>query len=158
MPGGPWVGMQKMESRKMGLSDGQRLCTDVNLVDVAELNKLNESVGSKSRAQEKWARALSFSPFVAFVLDASDNMPGFGRIESDGEIYILYDMFVTPSEQGKGIGSIILESLINQAQNAGVSTIGLSAWTPKARQFYLKHGFIDKRTTLPLKSYMELGL
>ncbi len=134
------------------------LLTDKRLLNVSELKKLNEMVGSKPRPEEKWIRALSFSPFIAFVVDTQKNLLGFGRIETDGTVYSIYDMCVLPDEQGKAIGSTIIESLISQARQAGVKVIGLSAWTPAAEKFYLKHGFVNAITTLKMSNYMKINL
>lgn len=131
--------------------------TDIDSLDLLQLKALSESVGSRPRLIEKWARALSFSPYIAFA-EKDGALIGFGRVESDGTIYLIYDMFVQPAMQGKGVGSLILQSLLEQARAGGVKLVGLSAWTPMARKFYLKHGFKDAQTSLELHDYMEIYL
>ena len=139
------------------MSTDYLLLEDKGSLDITQLKELSESVGSKPRQVEKWARALSFSPFVAFIEDKG-KLVGFGRIESDGTVYINYDMCVLPGLQGNGLGSVIFLSRMNQATKEGVESIGLSAWTPMARKFYLKHGFKDSYTNLDLPDYMEVHL
>lgn len=94
---------------------------------------------------------------MSYILN-NDDLVGFGRIESDGNVYVVYDMCIKPELQGKGLGSSILKSLLNQAKHAGIHTVGLSAWTPMAKKFYLKHGFKDSSTSLDLSGYMEIKL
>lgn len=137
---------------------GYTLKTNKDELIVADLMQLNESVGSRPRLIEKWERALTFSPYVAFALDEKGNLLGFGRLEQNEPVILLYDMCVQPDMQGRGVGTLVLESLLTQARNAGILTIGLSAWTSMAREFYLKHGFIDSNANADLKDYMEISL
>jgi len=132
--------------------------TDRKYLDVTQLRALSESVGSRPRLEEKWVRALTFSPFIAFVTDEAKTLVGFGRIESDGIHYLIYDMCVNPQMQGKGIGTAIIKSLLSQAEKSQISAIGLSAWTKKARSFYLKCGFVDSKTELDLTNYMQIEI
>lgn len=69
-------------------------------------------------------------------------------------------MCVDPKEQGRGYGSLVLESLIEQSKAAGFSKIGLSAWGQKAsvNDFYKQFGFKDALSRLGLEGYMEKGL
>ncbi len=69
-------------------------------------------------------------------------------------------MCVDPKEQGKGYGSLVLDSLIQQAKDAGYRKIGLSVWSqnPTVYDFYKGFGFKDAQSNLGFKSYMEKDL
>ena len=55
------------------------------------------------------------------------------------EAYIM-NMYTKPKWRKKGIGSAILEKLIDEARNRGIEAIKLHA-TPKGRPLYEKFGF-----------------
>jgi len=135
-----------------------KLQTSKDMLNLLELKELNESVGSRPRPIEKWTRALTFSPYIAYVHDNSGALVGFGRLEKNEPVILLYDMCVKPECQGQGVGTMVLNSLITQAKSAMITEIGLSAWTDRARNFYLQHGFIDSNTNKDLKNYMSASL
>jgi len=125
-------------------------------LSVPDLKSLNESVGSRPRPLEKWTRALSYSPCVAYAVDNNNELIGFGRVEQNDPIPLIYDMCVNPEYQGSGVGSAVFTSLIEQARELGIQKIGLGAWTPRARDFYLKHGVRDSKMNPEIKNYMEI--
>jgi len=61
----------------------------------------------------------------AIVLDSSDpaGCAGFRRLTS--ETCELYDVYVRPEHRGRGIGSTLLQHLLNQARAAGYETMRL---------------------------------
>lgn len=103
--------------------DAGKIIAAVNLYDGARLNELRE-------------------PIVQFIKTE------FGRDISpedetqEGEYYI--DSFgVDPNQQGKGVGSKILQFLINEYVIHNRQTLGLlvDEGNPSARKLYLKLGF-----------------
>lgn len=77
-----------------------------------------------------------------------NKLVGMGRIVGDGAIYwYLQDIVVIPEYQGKGIGRIIVERLIDYIYDNSLSdtktTIGLMAAKGK-EEFYKKFGFIER--------------
>ena len=60
----------------------------------------------------------------AFVLAAYDNgtLVGFGRVVSDMVLHaMVYDMIVLPEYQGRGIGSSILNALVQRCREHNVT-------------------------------------
>lgn len=80
----------------------------------------------------------------------SDKMlVGFGRIISDGSLHaFIVDLIVSPAFQNKGLGTILLKSLVNQAISQGISDIQLFCAKGK-KDFYLKNGFQERSSDAP---------
>lgn len=78
-----------------------------------------------------------------------DELVGIGRVVSDGVLYgMIYDMIVIPSHQGKGIGSEILERLVNKCLTAGLRDVQL--FCAKGKQsFYGRRGFVERPADAP---------
>lgn len=94
------------------------------------------------------------STHIAIVQDAA--LIAYGRVTDVGEdIYQLSQIVVSPEQQRKGYGSMILNELIKQAKIYGATQIILNARTT-ATALYTKAGFIEsgeiflsKHTGLP---------
>ena len=140
---------------------GQKLMieSDKLQLDVQAIIDLTKSVGFDLRSVEKWEAALERESLVAYIKN-KDALLAFGIIEKRGDDYIIFDMCVNLKEQGKGYGSLVLDSLIQQAKDAGYRKIGLSAWSqnPTVYDFYKDFGFKDAKSNLGFKSYMEKDL
>lgn len=66
---------------------------------------------------------------------------GFGRILCDGIVHaLILDMIVLPDYRGKGIGSAILQKLVDRCRGAGIRDIQLFCAKGKSG-FYEKNGF-----------------
>jgi len=79
----------------------------------------------------------------------SGHLAGCGRIVSDGVLYaMIYDLIVLPSCQGQGIGSAILDRLIDKCSSAGIREVQLFSAAGKA-DFYRKRGFVERPTGAP---------
>jgi predicted GNAT family N-acyltransferase len=74
---------------------------------------------------------------------------GTGRLLPDGHVG---RMAVMPSARGKGIGSAILVSLMNEAKRQGHREVILHA-QQQAQAFYASHGFICEGS-----EFMEAGI
>ncbi|RZK56649.1 MAG: GNAT family N-acetyltransferase [Pedobacter sp.] len=62
-------------------------------------------------------------------------------------IYKLHKLYVLPETHGKGVGKILINEVVNLAQRAGASALQLNVnRNNKAKDFYLKAGFIIKET------------
>jgi GNAT superfamily N-acetyltransferase len=59
-----------------------------------------------------------------------------------GQRMYLEDLYITDEMRGKGIGTLLLECLIDEAQRKGFSGIAWQAleWNKPALDFYEKHG------------------
>jgi GNAT superfamily N-acetyltransferase len=78
-----------------------------------------------------------------------DKLVGFGRIVSDGVIHaMIYEMIVDPDYQGEGIGSNILNRLVDRCLSNNVRDIQL--FSSKGKQvFYERHGFTARENNAP---------
>ena len=88
--------------------------------------------------------ALKNTPFSITAFD-DDRLVGIGRIIGDGAlIWYIQDVIVLPEYQGKGIGTAIMNYLIEYAKSNSIPnegfTIGLMAAKGK-EVFYEKLGF-----------------
>ncbi len=92
--------------------------------------------------------ALLNSWYVICVYD-KERLVGFGRIICDGVVHaLILDMIVHPEFQRKGIGSRILELMVNQCKRHKIRDIQLFCAKGKAR-FYVKHGFKPRPENAP---------
>ncbi len=119
-----------------------------------KINNLRHSIGwCNKRSDEKWKEILNKSSFVYSVYD-KDEMIGLGRIVEDGVMCMLYDITVHKDYQGKGIGKMIMNNLLNWTKDKNFSSISLFAW-PENKDFlipfYQKFGFELYDTGMRLK-------
>lgn len=96
---------------------------------------------------------VAHSPgFNGFILEDEHTIDGFvlGTRKKwwSGDIYYLYEMCVTPSKQGKGIGSQLMDYTKQSLIEKGYTSIVLLTERifPSA-QFYEKQGFIESPHT-----------
>jgi len=111
----------------------------------------------KRRSDEKWKEVLSKSFFVYTVWD-EDKLIGMGRILEDGTMCMFYDVVVDKSYQGKGIGKMVMEGLLNEVKDKRYTSIGLFASENDLDfliPFYRKFGFEGVKGGMECKKYMR---
>jgi ribosomal protein S18 acetylase RimI-like enzyme len=77
------------------------------------------------------------------VISAYDEnkLVGFGRVVTDFVLHaMIYDMIVLPDYQGKGIGTMIIEKLVNRCKEQGIRDVQLFCAKGK-KAFYERNGF-----------------
>ena len=77
------------------------------------------------------------------VVSAYDEntLVGFGRVVTDYVLHaMIYDMIVLPDYQGRGIGTRIIETLVNRCKEQGIRDVQLFCAKGK-RAFYERNGF-----------------
>ena len=129
-----------------------------NNKDVNEFNYLYEEVGWGAYSYECSKKALDNTLYSISIYD-EDKVIGFGRLIGDGICFIyIHDVMVVPSFQSQGIGSMIMNKLLEKVkeikeENPSVRTyLGASAGK---EGFYEKFGFV-KRAEAGLGSGMIL--
>ena len=131
-----------------------RESTEKNL-PLEQIDNLTEAVGWGRRGANKWKGVLSKSSYVYSIWDG-DRLVGMGRIVEDGVMCMFYDIAVHPDYQRGGLGSQIMNNLINQVKDKKYVSIGLFAWekNPANIPFYEKFGFEKVATGMELVRYM----
>lgn len=108
-----------------------------------DYRRLRESVGWHNYARAQTENALSRSLYTVVAEDANQ-VVGMGRLISDGLYYLIIDIVVQPDYQQKGIGSKMIDMLVNfvdkETPVGGRSSIQLIAVKGK-EPFYEKKGF-----------------
>lgn len=105
--------------------------------------RLRESVNWNNFNKEQTEKCLKNTLYSIEVID-DNTIIGMGRLIGDGIYYMMVDIIVEPSYQGKGIGSNIVNKLIEYVHRetpvGGRSSIQLIAEKGK-ESFYEKLGF-----------------
>ena len=119
-----------------------------------EINDLRSSVNwCIKRSEEKWREILDKSAFVYSVFD-EQKLVGMGRIVEDGIMCMFYDVVVHRDYQGKGVGKMIMNSLLDFTKDKQYSSISLFA-DPNNKDFlipfYSKFGFEIFETGMRLR-------
>lgn len=71
----------------------------------------------------------------------------FALEKPEEAIYKLHKLYVLPETHGKGVGKILMNEVVNLAQREGGKALQLNVnRNNKAKDFYLKAGFIIKET------------
>ncbi len=134
----------------MNLEIHLRLQFDNENIDFDLVAKMLQQAGMASYASEKHQLAFNNSQTVVFVFDYQndgDLLIGFGRAISDGAYQAaIYDVVVAENYQGKGIGKIIIQHIIEK--NADCNMI-LYASIGKEK-FYEKEKFRKMKTGMAL--------
>ena len=122
-----------------------------------KIDDLFKSIEWEPRGQEKWKEILLKSSFVFSIWD-DQTLVGFGRIVEDGIMCMFYDVCVHANYQNNGIGTKIMETLIDQVKDKQYISIGLfvSEDNPRATNFYEKFGFKNVSNGMELVRYMKI--
>ena len=111
-------------------------------VDWSVISETLKRVGMAYYEPDVHRKAFEASHTTVFVYQAG-RLIGFGRSISDGAYQAaIYDCAVLPEFQGKGIGKIILKSILSRISNCNVILYA----TPGKEGFYQKLGFRKMKT------------
>ena len=129
-----------------------------NNKDINEFNLLYDSVGWGAYSNEISQRALDNTFYSVSVYDKSEII-GYGRLIGD-TICFLYvqDIMVKPEYQGKKIGTLIMNKLLEKVNEVKKENSNLRVYAGASKnreEFYEKFGFI-KRTDADLGYGMVL--
>lgn len=117
-------------------------CIEKNGLTPEIYENLREKVSLQHYEKPDVAEALKRTLFSVVVKEGSVPV-GIGRIVGDGRIvFFIKDVVVDPSRQNRGIGRIIMETLMQYVRQNGCRNayVGLMALTGK-EGFYEKFGF-----------------
>lgn len=114
-----------------------------NALSYDDYCRLRESVAWLNFSREQTEKALNNSLYTVIAED-DGNVVGMGRMTGDGLYYLIVDIVVQPDHQKKGIGSTIIDMMIDYVDRetpiGGRSSVQLTAEKGK-ETFYEKRGF-----------------
>lgn len=126
----------------------QTNCLNINWYEVRNILK---TVGMSYVDSDIHKKSFENSYTVVFIFD-NENLIGFGRAISDGvRQSAIYDVATLPEYQGKGIGGLIIETII---KNTPTCNFILYA-SPGKEGFYESLGFRRLKTGMGLFIDME---
>ena len=126
-----------------------------NQLKAEDFIRLKVATGFRDRPIEQVERALAKDLFN-IVATVNNEVIGMGRLVGDGEMYwYLQEIIVLPEFQGKGIGTSIVNYLLNyifvHTEPGTFTSIGLTAAQGKD-SFYERFGFSK---SLGMTKYIE---
>lgn len=93
--------------------------------------------------------AILNSWYTLCAYNEKDELIGFGRVVSDGVLYaFLCDTIVSPAYQNQGIGSKILERLVEKCRAGRLRVLWLFSASDRSG-FYERHGFEERPSDSP---------
>ncbi|MDE6919013.1 MAG: GNAT family N-acetyltransferase [Lachnospiraceae bacterium] len=114
-----------------------------NTLSYDDYCRLRESVAWLNFSREQTEKALNNSLYTV-VAEDDGKVVGMGRMTGDGLYYLIVDIVVQPDHQKKGIGSAIIDMMIDYVDRetpiGGRSSVQLTAEKGK-ETFYEKRGF-----------------
>ena len=120
-----------------------------NNLDLHTYLKLRREVGWKRLTDEQAEKAIENSLLTVVVYD-NDKPVGMGRIVGDGAVICyIQDLIVIPKYQGKGVGQMLMQHLIEYIKKikSPGTEIMLDLMCAKGREnFYKKYGFVSRPT------------
>ena len=120
-----------------------------NSITVQEYLAIRAEVGWKILLEEQAKKALENSLYIVGAYE-DDCLIGMGRIVGDGAVICyVQDLIVNPAYQHKGVGSKVLNTLMEYVETIRMpdSQMMLCLMCAKGREsFYEKHGFIARPT------------
>ncbi|KAL9664828.1 hypothetical protein QQ045_020237 [Rhodiola kirilowii] len=128
---------QSLESKGFVL---KRTTEDLNL---DQLNSIFVAVGFPKRDTEKIRVALAHTDAMMWIEDTRRSRPvAFARATGDGVFNsIIWDVVVDPGYQGIGLGKAVMERLVGELLEKGITNIALYS-EPRVLGFYRPLGFI----------------
>ena len=125
--------------------EGYVLTTDPGRVDVDRVHGWlsDEAYWAKGREREVVERSIAGSTNYSVYADAPDGdarQAAFARVVTDGATYAwICDVFVDGAHRGRGLGSWMMESIVEDLRADGIPRIVLA--TLDAHEVYRRVGF-----------------
>ncbi|KAI4314026.1 hypothetical protein L6164_026969 [Bauhinia variegata] len=144
------VSSQKLNATALSVSDealqsrGFILRRTIDDLNLDHLNSVFVAVGFPKRDPEKIRIALENTESLLWVEYRKTQKPvAFARATGDGVFNaIIWDVVVDPSFQGIGLGKAVMERLIGELLQKGISNIALFS-EPRVLGFYRALGFVS---------------
>lgn len=118
-----------------------------NTKNVKEFNYLFDAVGWGAHDEEISKKALDNTYYSVSIYD-DDKIIGFGRLIGDTSCYMyIHDIIVIPEYQGKKIGAMIMNKLIDKVKEIIKECPDVRVYLGASigkEGFYKKFGFIER--------------
>ena len=111
----------------------------------AQWMALRESVGWASFPEDIVLKSLDATPFCVCAFDG-DDLIGMGRVLGDG-VFTFYigNVMVRPEYQGEGVGSAIMDKIMEHVDECAVPGAIASLLSIKGKEdFYTRFGFSSR--------------
>ena len=119
-----------------------------NNKNVEEFNKLYDSVGWGAYDKAISKKALDNTIYSLSVYD-DEKIIGYGRIIGDSICFLyIQDIIVIPEYQSKGIGTMIMNKLLEKIEKIRNENPNLRVYLGASKNkegFYKKFGFIERK-------------
>jgi GNAT superfamily N-acetyltransferase len=92
------------------------------------------------RARERFANG--FEPAWTRHIVVAGVRVGFVVLKPQADGLLLDHLYVSPGEQGRGLGGAVLGRILAEADDRGLSLMVGALRTSRANRFYERHGFI----------------
>lgn len=103
-----------------------------------------------SKLLEKIIRSQNEEIYIAQLDGKIIGMGGLVYYDKiPGLVAIIEDVVVDSSLRGKGIGRLLVQTLVNRVKELGADFVDLDTRMKDARDFYLKLGFEEKNANRP---------
>jgi GNAT superfamily N-acetyltransferase len=120
-----------------------------NVIDTDMYLRLRDAVGWKKLTREQAKKALDNSLCTLCVTLAGQPI-GMGRLVGDGSVICyIQDLIIHPHAQGMGVGSLLMNGLIDYVKEITPegTEMMLDLMCAKGREdFYIQHGFTARPT------------
>ena len=121
-----------------------------NNKNVEEFNYLFDAVGWGAHEDEVSEKALDNTFYSVSIYD-DDKIIGYGRLIGDNICYLyVHDIMVIPEYQGKKIGTMIMNKLVDKINEVKKDNPYLRVYLGASKNkegFYKKFGFIEREYT-----------
>jgi ribosomal protein S18 acetylase RimI-like enzyme len=117
---------------------------------VRSINDLTERHGfgpmASVRPPDFQLFSLKDDPDGLWVAEASGEIVGFAFSWVCGDLWFLAELFVAPSQQGRGVGNELLARTLDHARKAGAINRGLITFTFNviSQGLYIRHGMLPR--------------
>ena len=114
-----------------------------NCLDYETYIALRKAVGWKNFCREQVEKAIDHS-YYSVVLQENGDSIAMGRIIGDGLYFMIVDVVVRPDYQGKGLGTSIIQKLIEHIEQEILvgGRVSIQLISEKGKEdFYVKQGF-----------------
>jgi GNAT superfamily N-acetyltransferase len=121
-----------------------RVVSELTDTQVAELVDLyRNEFWSQQRQLDDVMRMLNATNLIVGLVDEQDHLIGFTRILTDF-VYraLIFDVIVKPSHRGQGLGTLLIDTVVNHPKLQRVEYLGLCC-LPDMIPFYNRWGFSE---------------